>query len=83
MNDAITEDELKEGLKVAFFKQPADKVPTVITKVQAWEYDRKLFILAEGLDEWFPFYHFKKWESSVSFGDTSNKLDELYYQSGI
>jgi hypothetical protein len=84
MNDAITEEEAVVGTLVDFYQRPADKQPLIKTTIAGIEYYRKLFIMGEGLNEWFPFYHFKKSTSTIRYGsEITYPLDDLQARLGI
>ncbi|HRH60724.1 MAG TPA: hypothetical protein PL045_09155 [Chitinophagaceae bacterium] len=85
MNDA-TPEELQSAKQVAFYQKPQDKIPTLITTDIEIEYgDRgKLWARAKGINEYYPMYHFKPWNSTISYGvSVTNPLDELHERLGI
>lgn len=84
MND-INPNDLQPGVKVAFYERPNDKMPAIVTEVVDTDYDgRKVHVLAKGLPDWYPFYHFHLWTSTMSYGVlVTNPLDELQKNLGI
>lgn len=83
--DAISEDEAVKGAEVDFYLKPADKAPVLKTTIQDTGYERgKLFIAVEGVDDYYPFYHFKKSVSTINYGsEITNPLDDLHARLGM
>lgn len=84
MDLVITEEEAVPGTEVDFYLKPGDKSAFLKTTINDTAWDRKLMIYAAGLNEWYPFYHFRKSTSTIRFGcEVTNPLDDLHTRLGI
>jgi hypothetical protein len=88
MNNDLQPEDVTLGMDIWFFNHPKDSVPTLRTKVKDIDEDRrgKVVLLAKGVEEYFPIYHFRKpnpetekYSSAVSI----EECDDLYKRAGI
>jgi len=86
MDLSLNIDEAEPGMDIWFFIKPKDAIPTVRSKLIEIEYDDRgrPVVIAEGIDEWFPPYHFRKAPDKInnSSVDISMPLDDLMIRTG-